>query len=64
MKSKNLVKIISLALVICLAVCGLSACSSKDIKLTVNDMGESKEINATTGMTVADALTKAEITLG
>lgn len=64
MKSKNLVKIISLALVICLAVCGLSACSSKDIKLTVNNMGESKEINATTGMTVADALTKAEITLG
>lgn len=64
MKPKILVKIISLALVICFAVCGLSACGAKDIKLTVKDMGEATEISATTGMTVSQALSKAEITLG
>ena len=64
MKAKNLMKAISLALIICFAVCGLAACGAKEMKLTVKDMGESTEINASTGMTVSQALEKAKITLG
>ena len=61
---KNSIKIICLALVMCLAVCGLTACGAKDVKVTVKDMGATTEIDAKTDMTVMDALAKANITLG
>ena len=61
---KNSIKIICLALIMCLAVCGLTACGAKDVKVTVKDMGATTEIDAKTDMTVTDALAKANITLG
>lgn len=61
---KNFVKLLCAVLVLCFAVCGLTACGAQTVKLTVNDMGQATEIEASTDMTVAQALEKASLTLG
>ena len=63
MRKKTGIKLLCLALVLCFAVCGLTACGGAAVKLTVNDQGNTTEIEATTGDTVAQALEKASVTL-
>ena len=63
MKMKNYVKVLCVALAMCLMVCGLTACGVKTVELTVKDMGTSTEVEATTAMTVAEVLEEANISL-
>lgn len=63
MKVKNYVKLLCVALVLCMAVCGLTACGAKTVAINVIDKGVTTAIEATTDMTVADALSNANITL-
>lgn len=62
--SKTFCKIAALMMALCLVASCLVACGGKEIKLTVNDMGEKIEITSKTGTTVAQALKDADITLG
>lgn len=64
MKSRNIIRVICAALVICFAVCGLVACGNDKVKVTVNDNGKKTEVEIEAGKTVADALDLAKITLG
>lgn len=63
MRKMNCIKLLCVALVLCFAVCGLTACGAAAVTLTVNDMGKTTEIEAKTDMTVAQALEGASITL-
>jgi len=63
MKVKNYVKLLCVALVMCFVLCGLTACGAKAVTITVKDMGTETSIEATTGMTVAQALEAASIAL-
>ena len=64
MKASNTLKVICVMLAVCLAVCGLAACSAKVITVSVNDGGTKTPVEIETGKTVADALEAARITLG
>ena len=66
MRTKKIIRILCAALVMCLAVCCLTACgdSAKKVTVTVVD-GETKTaVEIETGKTVQDALDAARITLG
>lgn len=69
MRKMHFVKIICAVLVLCFAVCGLTACGEKakeesKVTVTIKDMGKTKAIEAAVDTTVADALKDADITLG
>lgn len=69
MTKKTFIRLLCAALVICFAVCGLTACGNNDtaaktVKVTVNDAGTKTEVEIEVGKTVKDALAKAKITLG
>ena len=69
MAKKNILRVICAVLVICFAVCGLSACGGSDqskdtVKVTIDDGGKKTEVEIAAGKTVADALSEAKITLG
>lgn len=61
-KTVNILKI-ALVMLMCTLMLSLTACG-KAITVSVSDMGETKEIEVTTGMTVEEALESASITLG
>ena len=63
MKVKNHVKLLCVALVMCFILCGLTACGAKAVTVTVKDQGNETSVEAATGMTVAEVLDKANITL-
>ena len=67
MRFKNMITVLCVALAMCLAVCGLTACgeeSAKKVTVTIVD-GETKTpVEIDTGKTVKDALDAAKITLG
>lgn len=64
MKTDKMKKIAALILSMLMAVLCLTACGEKTITVTVTDMGTKTEIEAKTGMKVADVLSDAGITLG
>lgn len=61
-KTVNILKV-TLVMLMCVMMLSLTACG-KAITVSVSDMGETKEIEVTTGMTVEEALKDASITLG
>lgn len=63
MKVKNISKLICLILAVCMALSVLTACGAKAMTVTVKDMDTSTEIETTTGVTIAEALETAKITL-
>ena len=70
MAIKNMIRVLCAVLVICFAVCGLSACSgdadkkADKVTVVIDDAGKKTEVEVEAGVTVADALKEAKITLG
>ena len=61
---KALTTVIALMMAVCLVACGLTACGGKTVTVTVNDQGTTTEVEATTGNTVEQTLSGADIKLG
>lgn len=61
---KKIAKIATCLVLICCFALSFAACSAKAVTVTINDSGTKTEVEATTGMTVSEAVEKGGLSLG
>lgn len=61
---KKIAKITTCLVLLCCFMLSFAACAGKAVTVTLNDSGTKTEVEATTGMTVSEAVEKGGLTLG